>query len=577
MVHLTFDLNTTADINRNDLFKAINDFIFHHHRFIPHDTYITECLRRGQSATSLVSRLDVWGHDWNEYVRDPDHFGRTDDWGRKQCYYEWGWKTSPDAVLNPTLRGHSRVNEEDDAISSNYPLHPADIIYELRIRKLTEWGIREVEELRTFADKAIRRFGAEYKPHSSYTDSEVADWIDMVDYAQNQMTLMCSQQMEDGTDKKAWICRCCKMCHLADGTGSSTDDHGANPFPLYSSEFKVCQDCDRSFVLPLRMFHASGKNGSKQDFHFLQKESAPFYYPKPEGWKPCPNKREDERNFGKFFTHHQVSGEVPVCKSPAEMDYDSFNCPWEGKERTHYEAARQTEKMVRNKLLGYVKEANDKGGFGISPKEHKRILRETLAAKESDCVKTANECVAKAVEEVKKEYLEEFIETQMMTARSVEVWKEIEAEKKEIKKFAEQGRSAVKTLSAPLHQKSEALKKEIANRDNLIQDLKAQLVPFNQHPKLSQVIRMKAVLKQWGKCYRLEVVGKDVLTYGPGGKYPVRADEVGNIVPKKSIAPPQKQKKKKVVEECPCVICEKQFPRKSLIEKGGDLWCRKCQ
>ena len=577
MVHLTFDLNTTADINRGHIFKAINDFIFHQHKYIPHDTYITECLRRGQSATSLCSRLDVWRHDWNEYVRDPDHFGRTDDWGRKQCYYEWGWKTATGVrTITPKLRGHSRVNDLDDAISTNYPLHPADIIYELRIRKLTEWGIREVEELRTFADKVIRRFGAEYKPHDTYTDSEVAAWIDMVDYAQNEMTLVCSQQMEGGTDKKAWICRCCKMAHLSDGTGTLTDDHGANPFPLYSSEFKVCQDCDQSFVLPLRMIHASGKNGSKRDFHFLQKESSPFYYPKPEGWKPCPDKRENERNFGKFYTQHQVSETTPMPGAAPDID-DTFNCPWERKERTLYVEARQTEKMVRNKMLGYIKEANDKGGFGISPVEHKRILREQLKAREVNWKGYAEESVAKAVEEVKKEMNEEMIETQMMTARSVEVWKEIEAEKKEIKKFAEQGRSAVKTLSAPLHQKNEALKKEIANRDNLIQELKAQLVPFNQHPKLSQVIRMKAVLKQWGKCHRLEVVGKDALTYGPGGKYPVRADEVANIVPKKSIAPPQKQKKKKVVDECPCVICEKQFPRKSLIEKGGDLWCRKCQ
>ena len=126
--------------------------------------------------------------------------------------------------------------------------------------------------------------------------------------------------------------------------------------------------------------------------------------------------------------------------------------------------------------------------------------------------------------------------------------------------------------------KIEVLKKEIANRDAKIEKTKWATALVKSKPKLVWKYHMESVCrdinndfltgKSWSyhrcavmdKYYRLPQVAKDEFL---AAKPPVRK--------------PRAQKTKKKVEEFPCLICSKSFPKSRLVEQNGDLLCKRCK
>ena len=126
--------------------------------------------------------------------------------------------------------------------------------------------------------------------------------------------------------------------------------------------------------------------------------------------------------------------------------------------------------------------------------------------------------------------------------------------------------------------KIETLKKEIANRDKFIKNTKWATALLKTKPRVVWKHHMEGVCrdinnsfltgKTWSyhrcalmdnKYYQLPQVAKDEFI---AAKPPVRKPRVSRV--------------KKAVEEHPCILCDKRLTKKQMVERNGDLFCKRC-
>lgn len=557
--------------------KSIDDFTQAHHNYKPHNTFWDTFARpqaglpedlndlpnyRGES----LFRCDVWEHHPGEYVRDPVIFEK-DEWGRGKIYYEYGWGDSvgftEEERQAQTLVSHCpRVGHET---SKNYPIHPADIRFTLKIRHITDWSAKEQDDLDKFITKIINDHDLGFKEAPEYTDKQVADWMSAVDYAEHCRMLMTSK-LNGQADERAWICRCCKRCYVAGPVGQG-QDYGNNPEPLYKQgEMKVCDSCNHNFVMTARF------GADKHDFIFPAGQFiSPFWYPKPEGAR-MPSEMADGDDRGSFFTAIEGPREVRQLTPDELADLE--------------QDARACDKALISKLQQLLEETRDRarnGGIGLTQEKFR-------------------EEIAQAEERQRQACADKLEKAELHLADARNLMDVVAMEKQEIKQNAESCRKSlakVKQMNAPQGQKIETLKKEVANRDELIAEQKKMLEFVGALPPKAKFRMVMEQLRQDKGQARLVLPDPEVgydgdcpylcrfsgYTRYPNEKYVEKwavedyrrvSDDIKKAEEKKKEQQMKSQRKKKQVEMLECAYCEKSCHKKSMVEKWGDMVCRQC-
>ena len=166
-------------------------------------------------------------------------------------------------------------------------------------------------------------------------------------------------------------------------------------------------------------------------------------------------------------------------------------------------------------------------------------------------------------------------------AKNEELKQVVEAEKAELKRTAQEARKAVaqmKVAQKPKEKQIATLKKEIASRDTRIAELRAvERVIKSLDGKERARIASEAIQKKIGTFD-----GVDDFTDTPTGIPDWALDEYRQQSQARLQAEVKAQarraqtRNRREIEKSKCLICEKMCPKSSMVEKYGDLYCRKC-
>ena len=522
MVHLVFHLSNQGDHQHHALIEGIQAFIKHHHNYEPINTH---------EGNHLERHPDTGG------TRDPMDYPRTsnllekDEWGRGKAYIEYGWHRADDATDRSiqSFQGHWMEHN-----SFALPLHPADIIHELRVRHITDWSAKEQAELEKFISGMIDEIDGAYKTRDEYTEEEVSWWMSALDYGTTCGKVKAGECSSVQNLKDAWVCRICKAI-LENKTLTS---HNPAPLP-FPPEDRVCEGCNSAYVLAGRMGSDPFKSFECVDGD--QKAiKCPLIYPKPKMTRAeMIAKRTDPQ--GMFM----IGGDGKMKWDTAEALRRNHSAQLTALTCANvqlYKELKQAREM--SKTERHWQEAFDNGY-----KEGRHIATEALVEE------------GERVKGMAKELIERQKHLDAENAR-------LEEQAKSVKQAMER----VKQANAPMDKKVQQLKADIVRRDNKIASMKwMEGYVADMPPKM----RLKMCLRQMMRQRSQRAVSPVV---GWVNELPAWAitDYRHEASLRAKVSAPV-QRKKKVVVEHPCVICEKKFPKNSLVEQYGDLFCRQCK
>ena len=491
--------------------------------------------------------MSAWEKHPGDYPRSGDLWEK-DEWSRGKIYYEYGWqsdKTKEEQEATQLKSHHFQKASDLEGSSWNHPIHPAEVKYILKIRHITDWSAKEQDDLHKFIIKKLDDHDLEYKGADEYTPDEVALWMSCVDYAEHKRMMMTSQ-VNGMLTKDAWICRICKQCYIATAdTSVQGQDWGHNPAPLYPTEQKVCSGCNGNFVMAARM------GAKKEDFIFPAGQHwSPFFYPKPADYEDIQTNLEDER--GTFI----VSCEGPAFDPPLLADQ---KIEW-------LEQVHTCDKAQIGKLMELLKQTRAQGrGFGGND------IKKAFADGQSS---VREECLA----DLKKAQELEEAATELMVANHQES-AELRARSGEARKTL----ARIKEGNAPKIAKIKALKKEVADRDEVIAEYK-QMAGFIKQLPLETIwqMTMSSLRHKIAPVESAPDINQQMGVVAPGIDEITRTEYLEEQRLKAKAEEEHKahiqaqQRKKKKTHHTRCQYCSEPTPTKSMVDNHGDLVCRPC-
>lgn len=513
MVHLTFHLNNKGNQMESVLSSGIQEFIKHHHNYEPINTF--------KHKNGLSEHP-------SDYVRPADLFDK-DEWGRGKAYIEYGWILADDASEGITFQGHWEEHE------LALPLHPADNIFILNVRHITDWSAKEQAELEKFISGMITEYDWAYKTRAEYTEEEVSWWLSALDYGVSCGKVEARQALGK-ISKNCWVCRICKTL---------TDQHSHNASPLpFPAEERVCEGCNSGYVFPGRV-----GNNPFTDYDTLGDNAihCPLIYPKPKMTRAeLIAKRTDPNHM--FF----IAG--------------NGNMKWDTAEMVQKKYSAQISSLVARNMTLMKALAKERGvgtggfdkGYDAGYESGKKTATDDLA------------CEAQALRELGEELIGKRKQMDAENAR-------LEEQAQSLKRAMERLRQA----NAPMEKKVQQLKADIVRRDNKIAELKKDVEYVKKMP---MKMKMKMVLRQM-KTHPPKSGGELVVCSNNIPAWALdelreerlRAEEYAK---RQALIKKQRQARKeyqRVAVEYPCIICEKRFHKNALVEQNGDLFCRQCK
>ena len=517
MVHLTFHLNNKGNQMENVLSTGIQEFIKHHHNYEPINTFKLKMPKQEHPS---------------DYVRPAGLFDK-DEWGRGKAYIEYGWILADDASDQSvnTFQGH--WEEHDIAL----PLHPADNIFILNVRHITDWSAKEQAELEQFISGQITEYDWAYKTRAEYTEEEVSWWLSALDYGVSCGKVEARQALGK-IGRNCWVCRICKTL---------TDQHSHNASPLpFPAEERVCEGCNSGYVFPGRV-----GNNPFTDYDCVMDDNSihcPLIYPKPKMTRAeLIAKRTDPNHM--FF----IAG--------------NGNMKWDTAEMVQKKWSAQVSALVAKNMTLMKALAKERGvggggfdkGYDAGYEMGKKQATDDLA------------CETQALKELGLELLEKqkkvFDENVRLEEKAQSVQKAMER---------------VVKANAPMDKKVKQLKADIVKRDNKIAELKKEAEYVKSMPVK---MKMKIVLRQM-KTHNRKQMRMGYCHPLSEGSIPVWAQN--ELRDARMLAEQHKrsaerarqwreERKQRVVVEHPCIICDKKFPKNALVEQYGDLFCRQCK
>ena len=518
MVHLQYQLNFNGNNYHEVLIEGIQKFINHHHHYTPIDT--TE--GRDTQSTELAN------YDPGNYVRSANLWEK-DEWGRGKAYIEYGWRENPDRVPTTSFQGHW------DEHKCQLPYHPADFIFTLRVRHITDWSAKEQAELDGFISGMIDDCDGAFKTRDQYTEEEVSWFLSAMDYGLTcaRAETACIKGNISCPAEDVWVCRACKQTY----NRTEVPPHNASPLP-FPPEEKVCEGCNSTYVLAGRM-----GNNPFNSFECLEDRAikCPFIYPKPKMTRDEFRAKRDDPN-SMFF----IAGDGKMEWNTTEM----MKKQW---------SAQVLNLSARNSGLtcelekAYETRANQQE-LAQAFNEGKRAMKEEL----KDEIKRNKELGKEILDKQAK------MEEAMMRENA-----RLEEQAQSVKRAMER----LKQANAPMEKKVQQLKEDIARRDNKIASMKwMEGYVADMPPKMRLRMCLRQMMRQRSRPVSPVVDWVNELPAWAITDYRHEASLRANAP-----TPAPVQRKKRPVVEAPCIICEKMFPKNSLVEKNGDLWCRICK
>jgi hypothetical protein len=521
MVHLTFHLNNKGNQMETVLSTGIQEFIKHHHNYEPINTFKLKMPKQEHPS---------------DYVRPAGLFDK-DEWGRGKAYIEYGWILADDAsdqAVN-TFQGHWEEHE------LALPLHPADSIFILNVRHITDWSAKEQAELEKFISGMITEYDWAYKTRAEYTKEEVSWWMSALDYGVSCGKVEARQALGK-MPKNLWVCRICKI--TLDDRTSCGHSHNASPLP-FPPEERVCEACNKGYVFPGRV-----GNDPFTEYDCLMEDKSilcPLIYPKPKMTRDeLIAKRTDPTSM--FF----IAGN-------ADMEWDTADMV-----QKKYSA--QISSLVARNMTLMKALAQERGvgaggfekGYDAGYEEGKKQATDDLTTE------------GQALRELGEEMLGKRKQMDAENAR-------LEEQAQSLKRAMERLRQA----NAPMEKKVQQLKADIVRRDNKIAELKKDVEYVKKMP---MKMKMKMVLRQM-KTHPPKSGGELVVCSNNIPAWALdelreerlRAEEYAK---RQAQIKKQRQARKeyqRVAVEYPCIICEKRFRKNALVEQNGDLFCRQCK
>ena len=618
MVHLTYELNHNGHLQIDNIIKDIQDFIKEKHGYIPFNTsdIINEWDDSIPQPTINFNGREVdYRHFWTDQKQSQlfspiSNYQRNSEWSDK-CHIEYGWQAVADAGFASIYHGTDPkmtylreffADPERHIISHRgakmptkkmgVPGVPGQVIYTLKIRKITDWTYEEQEDLRKFIDNRLQeKMEGEdlvmydtklcdllYREPHLYSEREFSDFQNSIDWSFTQAQAIHNENLPTAkSGDKMWCCRICKGVFNC-RRDSEHHDFGANPEPIYANQSikddyvddyyrkRVCQGCDNMFVLTARL------GGDPWHMNYPEVEAGskpacinPFIYPK--------------QPVSLRHGHAQQSMCMSAC-GPQDPEIDWKSSTWQ----LYSKQLELLDIIHLNQMLDNLRDNNP-------------VFRANCEQFEKEEEKRQKSKHAKQALDELMDELWDMIDPQEQThffnrfgknwiARQKKKWQEeerqslveekaeVEAQKAEVRNTANEARrnlEAIRQAQQPGRDREAVLRTEIANRDRKIASLKAKAEYIDNMPVK---MKMKLVLRDIKK-YEGEWVLPPKLTGIPQ----VVIDDYKH---KKSLEAKAQQKKpvkknKKEQPKAQCLICEKMFPKNSLCEVNGDLFCRVCK